>query len=307
MGFFDSVGNIIGSLLGQEDPDDRRDHENYWAEKNIGLQKEFAQQGVQWRVADAKKAGIHPLAALGASLVNYQPQQVGYSGGSKTRNKIAAIARTMGVGIQSAVNKVADKKMRQLQLEKEQAEIDLIKAQTGRINEPQTGGIPDPDRMNSEQIPGTEDVPVQVLKQKDGFQEGVHGSSRIFEQDGWAKEKPAEELVDLVSEDPVEAASWYGHLIKSKWSDWQNARAARRGSEKALMELRKRQQLLSRRLPQGEQYRYVPRRGWKRVKIGDEGSQIFYKYKFRVKTRKKWRRTNQPSFSRSAPTGGGSW
>lgn len=29
------------------------------------LSKEFAQHGVQWRVDDAKRAGIHPLAALG--------------------------------------------------------------------------------------------------------------------------------------------------------------------------------------------------------------------------------------------------
>lgn len=33
---------------------------------NEKLQREFAQQGIQWKVQDAKHAGIHPLAALGA-------------------------------------------------------------------------------------------------------------------------------------------------------------------------------------------------------------------------------------------------
>lgn len=34
---------------------------------NNQLQYDFAQKGIQWRVNDAKKAGIHPLAALGAN------------------------------------------------------------------------------------------------------------------------------------------------------------------------------------------------------------------------------------------------
>lgn len=37
------------------------------------LQKEFAQHGIRWRVADAKAAGLHPLYALGAQLPTYQP------------------------------------------------------------------------------------------------------------------------------------------------------------------------------------------------------------------------------------------
>lgn len=43
------------------------------AEEQIKLQREFAQNGIQWRVADAKKAGIHPLYALGANTATYTP------------------------------------------------------------------------------------------------------------------------------------------------------------------------------------------------------------------------------------------
>lgn len=42
-------------------------------ERQMLLQKEFAQKGLQWRVADAEKAGIHPLAALGFNASGYQP------------------------------------------------------------------------------------------------------------------------------------------------------------------------------------------------------------------------------------------
>lgn len=43
---------------------------------NMELQKEFAQNSIQWKVQDAKKAGIHPLAALGASGYTAAPSFV---------------------------------------------------------------------------------------------------------------------------------------------------------------------------------------------------------------------------------------
>lgn len=43
---------------------------------NAELQKEFAQQGVRWRVEDAKKAGLHPLFALGAQTQGFAPGPV---------------------------------------------------------------------------------------------------------------------------------------------------------------------------------------------------------------------------------------
>lgn len=37
-------------------------------------QKEFAQNGIRWRVEDAKAAGIHPIFAIGANTSTYSPQ-----------------------------------------------------------------------------------------------------------------------------------------------------------------------------------------------------------------------------------------
>lgn len=47
------------------------------AELQYKQQKEFAQSGIQWKTEDAKKAGIHPLYAMGANTVSYSPQSVG--------------------------------------------------------------------------------------------------------------------------------------------------------------------------------------------------------------------------------------
>jgi len=45
--------------------------------QNIALQKEFAQSGIQWKVSDAEKAGIHPLFALGANTTSFSPTAIG--------------------------------------------------------------------------------------------------------------------------------------------------------------------------------------------------------------------------------------
>lgn len=43
------------------------------AEQNEALQREFAQQGIRWKVQDARAAGLHPLYAIGASGAAYSP------------------------------------------------------------------------------------------------------------------------------------------------------------------------------------------------------------------------------------------
>jgi len=65
-----AVANAVGSLA-----DSFFDAQS--AKQNIKLQKQFAQEGIQWKVADAKKAGIHPLYALGAQTHSFAPVQTG--------------------------------------------------------------------------------------------------------------------------------------------------------------------------------------------------------------------------------------
>lgn len=44
---------------------------------NYKQAKEFAQNQIQWRVADARKAGLHPLAALGMAPISGPPSAIG--------------------------------------------------------------------------------------------------------------------------------------------------------------------------------------------------------------------------------------
>lgn len=67
-----AVGSIAGGILGANSAQNV-------AGMNYEAQKEFAQNGIRWKVEDAKRAGIHPLYALGASTQGYSPS-AGYTG-----------------------------------------------------------------------------------------------------------------------------------------------------------------------------------------------------------------------------------
>lgn len=69
--------NLLGGMLNREQNEDFQANQNYQAEVNRQMQKDFAQQGIRWKVDDAKAAGIHPLYALGANTVSYSPVSVG--------------------------------------------------------------------------------------------------------------------------------------------------------------------------------------------------------------------------------------
>lgn len=91
------IGAAIGagaSLIGANMAD-RRAEQN--AERNIAMQKEFAQQGIRWKVADAEAAGVHPLYALGAQTHSFAPVSVGSS-------NMAASLSSMGQNVGRAIH-----------------------------------------------------------------------------------------------------------------------------------------------------------------------------------------------------------
>ena len=94
--FFGPAGTAIGGAIGSSLDDnaadrsadglrtsqmaDSRAAQQQQNEYNIARdtqayerQKEFAQMGIRWRTDDAKAAGLHPLAVLGASGASYSP------------------------------------------------------------------------------------------------------------------------------------------------------------------------------------------------------------------------------------------
>ena len=78
-------------------------------EDNMAAQKEFAQHGIRWKVADAQAAGVHPLYALGANTHSFSPTAVGSSDPVTSFRKSGQdIARSVKAGQTRAEREIAN-------------------------------------------------------------------------------------------------------------------------------------------------------------------------------------------------------
>ena len=110
--------------------------------QNIQLQKDFAQQGIQWRVADAKAAGIHPLAALGAQTHSYAPQSIGmdYSAMGRMGQDIGRAVQTATRSAQGKQLALYNDKVRALNLKHMELRNAALASEIAKNN--QAGQVP---------------------------------------------------------------------------------------------------------------------------------------------------------------------
>jgi hypothetical protein len=107
------LGSAVSGLFGKSQQD-----------SNAASQREFAQRGIRWKVADAKAAGIHPLYALGAQTHSFSPSPI-------MQNDFGITQAGQNLSRSLAAQKTPlQKQLAQLELEKAKAEVDYIKAQT---------------------------------------------------------------------------------------------------------------------------------------------------------------------------------
>lgn len=142
------IGNIFGNKSAKKAAKINAKNARAQEERNYQRQKEFARSGVQWKVADAQKAGIHPLAALGAQTQSFS----GFAGGtdSAVGSDYSALAQA-GQDIGSAIDRTRSpgekltayaKTVQDLTINKMGLENELLAAQVAKIRASATPGIP---------------------------------------------------------------------------------------------------------------------------------------------------------------------
>lgn len=134
-----AASSLIGGLFGQKKADEQ-----------AKLQREFAQNSVQWKVEDAKKAGVSPLFALGAPTVSYSPISVGSDLASGITNAGQDISRAVTAGMTGGQRSSAyETAVQGLTLKRMDLENTLLASQIARItsaggNPPFPSGLPLP-------------------------------------------------------------------------------------------------------------------------------------------------------------------
>lgn len=103
-GLVGAGSNLLGSVLGFSASKSGQRTQEDINRQNLASAKEFAQNSIQWKVEDAKKAGIHPLAALGTQSA-YAPSS--YAGGDSGEVQATmGIVGSLGQMLQTAIEAI---------------------------------------------------------------------------------------------------------------------------------------------------------------------------------------------------------
>jgi gas vesicle protein len=139
------LGTIIGAGIsagtGLLSAKKSEKHAQKMFNQNAQLQREFAQNGISWRVADARKSGIHPLVALGASTHSPSAVAMGadFSGISSAGQDISRAMQTAfkTPGRQAALYNA---KVMELDLKNRELQNDYLASQIAKNT--QAGQVP---------------------------------------------------------------------------------------------------------------------------------------------------------------------
>lgn len=147
---------IIGGMLNSKATKENNAAQLAHAQAQMDQQERFAKQGIRWKVNDARKAGIHPLYALGANTVSYSPVSVGSTPDTSMGNAIASA----GQDLSRAATATATHPQRAnafseaaaaLSLERGQLENNLIRAQIAKLSAQIPPAMPSLDPVVADQ------------------------------------------------------------------------------------------------------------------------------------------------------------
>lgn len=185
------LGNVAGSWLSGKSNEEA-------ANKNAEIQRELAQNGLSWRVADARKAGINPLAALGASIPSGQPIAVGTDYGDLGLGRAGQdISRAMQAGMTKEQREIHELNKRRLEAEIHGLELENKSKMVGtppplpNATFPNIGGSGHPgydvvkDQVVTSNRPGVESAPKPMYQD-------------VIDDEGNVKTIPTDSKGDLI-------------------------------------------------------------------------------------------------------------
>lgn len=114
-------GSLISGIFGKAGADKTAAAQQAMAAQNLEQQREFAQNRIQWTVADAKAAGINPLAALGNATQSF----TNLVGADNAGGGLTAMGQNVGRALSALTSK---------QDESEKLNNDLTRAKIANVN-----------------------------------------------------------------------------------------------------------------------------------------------------------------------------
>lgn len=154
--------SLLGGIFGQSSASKAN-------KANLKAQKEFAQNGIRWKVADAQAAGLHPLAALGAQTTSFSPSFVGdnsfgtgVAAAGQDIGRAIDATRSQGQKVDAYVKTAQDLSIQRMGLENQ-----LLASQIAKVRQPSVQApMPDVNQrwmvegQGNTQLPAVPTIPV---------------------------------------------------------------------------------------------------------------------------------------------------
>ncbi|QCS37358.1 DNA pilot protein [Tortoise microvirus 92] len=195
---------IIGGLMNRDSQNSANAQNMEINRQNAELQKEFAQNGLRWKVSDAKAAGIHPLAALGASTTSYAPAAIGVESNNAMGNAVAGmgqdISRAVAATQTANEREMAEMAKQSLHLDLQGKSLDnaIRASQLAKLNATQIG----PPMPSA----GTKPVPSPQNPARDAGNITSYAFMRT--DDGGLSVVPSEAAKERTEDDFVQQLGW---------------------------------------------------------------------------------------------------
>lgn len=242
--------------------------------ENLKYQKEFAQHGISWRVDDARQAGLHPLAALGAQVTSFSPSFVGPGSNEPIRrgngrgDDFARLSQNLKLALDKDTREIQKLKIEDAKIDvatKKLEFYDLLRHFGGKKEESINDHDIDPSNVS---VKPSNPTAMGTY----GFEAGI---SPFFKYSGapggWVFPTPTQDNAELISEgnNPVKMRYWRDWVSNagSDMKAYLNPHTAQ-GIEwrKFLVSIRPTTHADGTKLGIDEEYRYKPGYGFKLFK-----------------------------------------
>lgn len=207
-------GKIADLIIGSKNASANRDLQA----KQMNMQEQFAKSGIQWKVEDAKAAGVHPLFALGAQTHSYAPISVGSTSMPTGFSGLGQDLGRAAMAAQSPETKVSEftAAAQRLTLEKGAIENEILKSQLARMRQTPTVAIPtgaNPNNMLSVGDPAVA-AKVEPLKRTSSNPDAPQSEHAAIPDVGYARTStghapvPSENVKERIEDNFIQELLW---------------------------------------------------------------------------------------------------
>lgn len=190
---------LLGNWFGNHQAAKR---EQNMAQYNTQQQERFYKNSMQWRVEDAKKAGLHPLAALGATGASYTPAYNDAGGDGGLGNQLVGATESL---MGRKMKDPAAEKATKLELDRMELENEKLRKEINSFGQSAFGVLGNTGNgVNGASTFGNTNPNNPVF----GVKSGRAANDFLANLNNLITMTPEKDLQDLVSERTLEYVKW---------------------------------------------------------------------------------------------------